>query len=139
MTYPSVAVNCVIWKESDSVLLTRRADNGLWCLPGGMLEVGETISSAMQRELSEEIDCDIRVGALVGVYSAPNLRLTPPAVTFLIVVVANAIITRGVPSTSKEVTAAKYFHMHSLPELVANHRERIFHSHDVGHAGARVL
>ncbi len=138
MTYPAVAVNCVIWQSDDNVLLTRRRDNGLWCLPGGLLEEGETLASAMQREIREEIGCDIHVGPLVGVYSAPNLRLTPPARMMLIVVVAIARISNGVPAPSTEVSEVGDFNIHSLPELVPNHRERIFHARDIGSTGAHL-
>jgi len=40
--------------ERQSVLLTRRSDNGQWCLPGGMIDPGESVSEGCEREVFEE-------------------------------------------------------------------------------------
>jgi len=57
------------------VLLTRRADNGQWCLPGGMIDPGESVAEGCEREVFEENGLHVRVQRLTGVYSNPN-RLT---------------------------------------------------------------
>lgn len=56
----------------NKVLLTRRQDNGLWCLPGGHMESGESISEACEREVWEETGLRVRVTRLIGVYSSPH-------------------------------------------------------------------
>ncbi|HTX93074.1 MAG TPA: NUDIX domain-containing protein [Anaerolineales bacterium] len=56
----------------EKVLLTRRSDNGLFCLPGGMIDPGESASEACEREMLEETGLRVRVVKLVGVYSDPN-------------------------------------------------------------------
>ena len=136
MAYPAVGVNVIILQGGE-VLLTRRADNGKWCLPGGMVELGETLAQAMRREVREEISCDIDVEHLVGVYSSPNLRLTSPARQQLIVVAATASITAGTPGSSDEVTAVRYFSVDAFPEMVPNQTERVLHALDGG--GPRLL
>ena len=55
-----------------SVLLTRRSDNGRWCMPGGAMDPGESAVEACEREVLEETGLVIRVGRLVGVYSTPH-------------------------------------------------------------------
>ncbi len=122
---PAVATNAVILDVHNKVLLTRRADNGLWCLPGGMLKIGETIEACVRREVLEEIGCRVQVGELIGVYSAPNLKLTPPARSHLVVVCVFAAITDGVPRVSKEVLETGYFGGSDLPPMVPNQSERI--------------
>jgi 8-oxo-dGTP pyrophosphatase MutT (NUDIX family) len=47
-----------------SVLLTRRSDNGLWCLPGGAMDPGESAAEACAREVLEETGLVVRVGRL---------------------------------------------------------------------------
>ena len=55
-----------------TVLLTRRTDNGMWCLPGGMVDPGETVVEACEREVFEETGLSVSVKRLTGVYSDPN-------------------------------------------------------------------
>jgi 8-oxo-dGTP pyrophosphatase MutT (NUDIX family) len=50
---PLVAVEAAVFRKG-KILLIRRQDNGLWAVPGGLSEVGETTSQAALRELSEE-------------------------------------------------------------------------------------
>ena len=58
---------------TQNVLLTRRSDNGRWCLPGGMMDPGETAAECCAREVLEETGLEVRVGRLVGVYSSPDV------------------------------------------------------------------
>ena len=55
-----------------SVLLTRRSDNGQWCLPGGAMDPGESAVETCAREVLEETGLVVQVGRLVGVYSSPH-------------------------------------------------------------------
>jgi 8-oxo-dGTP pyrophosphatase MutT (NUDIX family) len=55
-----------------SVLLTRRSDNGQWCLPGGAMDPGESASECCAREVLEETGLVVRVGRLIGVYFTPH-------------------------------------------------------------------
>lgn len=125
---PTVATNVVILDSKEKVLLTRRADNHLWCLPGGMLEIGETIEACARREVYEEIGCRVKIGNLIGIYSAPNIKLTPPARFHLIVVCVFAEIVKGIPDVSDEVLESKYFDGCDLPSMVPNQSERIQHA-----------
>ncbi|MFP4344938.1 MAG: NUDIX hydrolase N-terminal domain-containing protein [Anaerolineales bacterium] len=52
------------------ILLIRRADNGLWAMPGGALEVGETPAQGVEREALEETGLRCRAQTLVGVYDS---------------------------------------------------------------------
>ena len=55
------------------IVLIRRRDNGQWALPGGMVDWGEDVSTAVQRELKEETGLElVKIRRLVGVYSAPD-------------------------------------------------------------------
>jgi ADP-ribose pyrophosphatase YjhB (NUDIX family) len=56
----------------EGVLLQRRSDNGLWGLPGGGVEPGESVSEAVVREVREETGLEVRPIRLVGVYSSPT-------------------------------------------------------------------
>src|SRR5436190_11343490 len=62
----------------ERVLMTRRADNGQWCLPGGAMEAGESLSETCIREVWEETGLVVRIMRLVGVYSTPHRIVTYP-------------------------------------------------------------
>lgn len=56
----------------ERILLTRRRDNGLWCLPGGAIEPGESAAETCVREVLEETGLKVSVVRLIGVYSNPH-------------------------------------------------------------------
>lgn len=76
---PIVAVNAIIFTDDNHFILTQRTDTGMWCLPGGLVEFGETIQEATIREVKEEIDVDCVIEKLVGIYSINNLKNVPIA------------------------------------------------------------
>jgi ADP-ribose pyrophosphatase YjhB (NUDIX family) len=58
-----------------SVLLTRRTDNGQWCLPGGRMDPGEDAAECCVREVLDETGLAVKICRLIGVYSTPH-RIT---------------------------------------------------------------
>ncbi len=54
------------------VLLIRRADTGRWAIPGGKLDLGETVAQCGVREVKEETGVAIEITGLVGIFSDPN-------------------------------------------------------------------
>ncbi len=69
----------VIFSENRTkVLLTQRTDNGKWCLPGGMMDAGESAAECAVRETLEETGLTVRVLRLIGVYSNPHRIVVYP-------------------------------------------------------------
>jgi ADP-ribose pyrophosphatase YjhB (NUDIX family) len=66
------AAFAVVRNGWEQILLVRRADDGYWELPGGRVEVGESASAAVIREVAEEAGVTIKVSRLAGVYSDPG-------------------------------------------------------------------
>ncbi|MFJ3687332.1 NUDIX hydrolase [[Kitasatospora] papulosa] len=64
----SVSVAGVVVREDGRLLAIRRADNGTWELPGGVLELDETPEAGVQREVLEETGIHVEVDELTGVY-----------------------------------------------------------------------
>ncbi|WP_020496051.1 NUDIX hydrolase [Sciscionella marina] len=64
----SVSVSGIVVDELERVLVIRRADNGRWEAPGGILEPGESFAEGVRREVAEETGMDSAVGELSGVY-----------------------------------------------------------------------
>ena len=67
---PAVGVGGVVFDAQGRVLLVRRArppQAGLWHIPGGRLEVGETLAECCRREVLEETGIEVRPGPIVAV------------------------------------------------------------------------
>jgi 8-oxo-dGTP diphosphatase len=85
---PLLAVDCVVLDPSGRVLLIRRGHppfEGQYALPGGFVDVGETVEDACRREIMEETGVRIGKLVLVGVFSDParDPRGHTVAVSFL--------------------------------------------------------
>ena len=64
--------SAVVIDEVGRVLLHRRRDSGMWALPGGVMDAGETITDAVVREVREETGVSVEITRLVGIYSDPR-------------------------------------------------------------------
>jgi 8-oxo-dGTP diphosphatase len=72
---PLLTVDCVVVDDANRVLLVRRGNppfKGRYAIPGGFVDVGETVEDACRRELLEETGVKVRRMAFVGVYSDPK-------------------------------------------------------------------
>jgi 8-oxo-dGTP pyrophosphatase MutT (NUDIX family) len=125
-----IGSSAIILDETRSkILLTRRTDNGRWCLPGGAMDAGESLEECCVREVWEETGLTVRVVRLLGVYSTPH-RITYYADgNRWQMVTANflAEIISGTPGVSDETTAIGFFSQAAMAELdiVDPHRERL--------------
>jgi len=117
---PALSAVGVVFDAQKRVLLVRRKFapfKGEYALPGGYVEVGETVEDACRRELMEETA--IKVGALrlVGVYSDPlrNPLQHTCAVAFL------ARVTRAIPRAGDDAAAAEWVTKSNGPVLAFDH------------------
>lgn len=95
-------------------VLVRRGDTGGWALPGGTLEWGETLRSALARELAEETGARVlELGRLVGVYSGPERDARFHAVT--VVVEARVELTPATADNPLEILEVRAFSEAELP------------------------
>lgn len=58
--------------QNGKILLTKREDFEVWCLPGGAVDEGESLAQAAIREAREETGLEVELTRLVGVYSRPS-------------------------------------------------------------------
>src|SRR6516225_9960859 len=64
--------SAIVADEEGRMLLHRRSDNELWALPGGTMDIGETIAQCAEREVREETGLTVRAYRVVGIYSDPD-------------------------------------------------------------------
>ena len=125
-----VGCSALIYDEArEKILLTRREDNGEWCLPGGGLDAGESAEEACVREVWEETGLTVAVVRLIGIYTTPH-RITVykdgnrnQYISFSF----EAQILDGTPGLSDEVTEIGFFTPAEAAaiNLMENHRIRI--------------
>lgn len=121
-----IGCSAIIFDDKrERILLTRRTDNGRWCLPSGRMEPGE----ACAREVEEETGLQVRVGRLIGVYSTPH-RIVEYADGNQWQLVAHSFeaeVTGGELALSDETTEFGYFTLDEVAnlDLMEHHRERI--------------
>ena len=99
-----VAVTAFVRDEVGRLLLIRRTDNDLYAIPGGALELGETLTQTVQREVMEETGIAVTVTGLIGVYSDPEhvIEFTDGEVRQEFSICFRANPTGGEPRTSDE-------------------------------------
>ena len=111
------------------VLLTRRTDNGRWCLPGGRIDPGESAAEACAREVLEETGLEVCVGRLVGVYSDPNylIEYADGERCHVFALHFEVEVTGGTLGISEETTEYGYFSQDEMAgiDLMEHHWQRI--------------
>src|SRR3954451_9083190 len=68
----SADVSAVVVNDEGEILLIRRSDNDNWALPGGAMDLGESLVDAAVRETLEETGIRVEITGLVGIYPAPR-------------------------------------------------------------------
>lgn len=101
------------------ILLQRRADSGNWSLPGGTMELGETLGAAVVREVREETGLDVELDGILGIYTDPRhvIAYTDGEVRQEFVIAFTAHPTGGQLRVSDESTDLRFIHPDELPTL----------------------
>ncbi|MFE3992374.1 NUDIX hydrolase [Streptomyces goshikiensis] len=110
----SVSVAGVVVRGDGRLLAIRRADNGTWELPGGVLELVETPEDGVRREVLEETGIHVEVDRLTGVYK--NI------VAGVVALVFRCKVSGGVERVSDETTAVQWL----TPEEVSERMSEVY-------------
>jgi 8-oxo-dGTP pyrophosphatase MutT (NUDIX family) len=123
------SVSAVIFDARGRLLLQQRSDGGQWGLPGGSVEIGESVQEAVIREVREETGLRVAPGRLIGIYSEPALqvvRYPDGNVWHYINVCFECAVRYGTLTTCDETLALAWVPPARLPRtLLPNHRIRI--------------
>lgn len=122
MKFRAVTVDGLIIKEGKILLVKRKRQpyKGLWAIPGGYLEFGETCEEAVVREVGEETGLKTKIKDFVGVYSTPSRHPQQAiSVAYLLEIVGGKV------KKGQEATDIGWFPLDNLPPLAFDHREII--------------
>jgi len=96
------------------VLIQRKNPPYGWAIPGGFVDVGESVEDAARREMKEEVSLDVEITGLLGVYSRPDRD--PRGHTVTIIYTGEAA---GIPVAADDAKAVGCFTQENLPGPMA--------------------
>lgn len=105
------SANVVVENDGGEILFIRRSDNDNWALPGGGMDLGESLPATAVRETAEETGIDVEITGLVGIYTDPRhviLYTSNNEVRQEFSVVFTARPVGGAPTPSEESTEVRW-------------------------------
>jgi ADP-ribose pyrophosphatase YjhB (NUDIX family) len=105
------SVNVAVTNDAGEVLLIRRSDNDNWALPGGGVELGESLTQAAVRETLEESGIECEITGVSGIYTDPGhvlLYTSNGEVRQEFSIVLTARATGGELTTSEESSVVRW-------------------------------
>jgi 8-oxo-dGTP diphosphatase len=118
---PLITVDIIIEMVDRSgipiVLIERKHPPHGWALPGGFVDVGETLEQAAVREAKEETSLDVKLKALLGNYSDPARDLRGHTISAVYIAEAS-----GIPIATDDAKSLELFMPGKYPELVFDHQ-----------------
>jgi 8-oxo-dGTP pyrophosphatase MutT (NUDIX family) len=131
---PSVIVpggQALIADDAGRVLLQRRADSGLWSMPGGVMELGETLPAAVVREVAEETGLTVELTGIVGTYTDPAhvIAYADGEVRQEFVILFAGRVVGGDLAVSDESTEVRWVRPDELAALAIHESVRLRLSH----------
>jgi len=112
---PKVDVRGAVFLDN-AILLVRERDDGRWTLPGGWVDVWESPSEAVVREISEESGYHTRILRLLALYDK-NKHAHPPSPYHVYKLFFHCEIVGGDAAQSHETDGVAFFEAHALPSL----------------------
>ena len=122
------AVNVVVVNHAGAILLIRRTDNGNWALPGGGIDLGESVAQAAVRETFEESGIECVITGIVGIYSDPKhviFYTSNGEARQEFSIVLTARLLGGQPTPSSESSEVRWVPESELPAYTMDRSMRI--------------
>jgi ADP-ribose pyrophosphatase YjhB (NUDIX family) len=122
-----VGSSAVVVDDEGRILLQRRSDSGNWALPGGAMDIGETLAQSAIREVKEETGFDVRIERIVGIYSDPGhvFAYGDGEVRQEFSICLACAIVGGELRVSSESTDVRFFSLDEVPGLTMHESIRI--------------
>jgi 8-oxo-dGTP pyrophosphatase MutT (NUDIX family) len=123
----TAGAGAIIQNEAGQVLLTLRSE-GQWGIPAGLMELGESISATLIREAHEEMNADISVRELLGVFTGPDTFHTYPdgnQVQIISTLFRADLAGGDLRPDGHETRDIGWFEPQALPDMVPRHRRLV--------------
>jgi len=122
-----VGSSAIVVDDGNRILLQRRSDSGNWALPGGVMDIGETLAQSAIREVREETGLDVGTERIVGIYSDPKhvFRYDDGEVRQEFSICLACTIKGGSIKVSAESTAVQFFTFEEVVDLEMHESIRI--------------
>ncbi|GIH28499.1 NUDIX hydrolase [Acrocarpospora phusangensis] len=114
------SVNVVVTNTAGDILMICRSDNGNWAVPGGSIDLGESLPAAAVRETLEETGIECEITGLVGTYTDPRhviLYTSNGEARQEFSIVVTAVAVAGEPTPSSESTQVRWVPRDQVREL----------------------
>ncbi|MER5749202.1 NUDIX domain-containing protein [Streptomyces sp. NPDC002088] len=122
-----VAASAVVTDDKGRILLQRRKDNDLWALPGGGMDMTDSLPGTAVREVKEETGYDVEITGLVGTYTDPRhiIEYSDGEVRRQFNVCFRARIVGGSLAVSDESTEVRFVDPADIDALPMHHTQRL--------------
>ena len=123
------AVGALIRDPQNRLLFIRKSEDGVWGLPAGAIEPGETPKEAVAREVLEETGLKVCPGNIAGVFGGPTFRHTYPngdEVEYLVVLFECEILEQQAP-TDNEISELRFFTEDEMPPIALPYPVRVLY------------
>ncbi|MFF2849577.1 NUDIX hydrolase [Streptomyces sp. NPDC058001] len=136
-----VAASAVVTDDEGRILLQRRRDNDLWALPGGGMDLDESLPGAAVREVREETGLDVEITGLVGTYTDPRhiIEYSDGEVRRQFNICFHAQVIGGELAISDESTDLRWIAPGDIDALPMHHTQRLRLHHYLEHRPAPYL
>ncbi|QDY78710.1 NUDIX domain-containing protein [Streptomyces qinzhouensis] len=130
-----VAASAVVTDDDGRILLQRRRDSGLWALPGGGMEMTDSLPGTAVREVAEETGLEVEITGLVGTYTDPRhvIVYSDGEVRRQFNICFTARVTGGELAISDESTELRFIAPEDLEDLPMHHTQQLRVQHFLEH------
>ncbi|MBC3981931.1 NUDIX domain-containing protein [Streptomyces sp. AC536] len=130
-----VAASAVVTDDEGRILLQRRRDNELWALPGGGMDMSDSLPGCAVREVKEETGLDVEITGLVGTYTDPRhvIAYTDGEVRRQFNICFTARVLGGTLTISDESTELRFVASEAVEDLPMHHTQQLRIRHYLKH------
>lgn len=115
----ATSIMCIIYDKEKGILFEKSADFGVWCVPGGALEIGESLEEGLKREVKEETSLEIFNHKLFDVRSNIHIVYPNEDEVYYTEVIYEVSEYEGNLKPDEESIELKWFQIEELPDNIS--------------------